>query len=141
MYWIAFIFAFLLIIAKPSRYSVFRGREYVWKYAIYFSTFVAIFLYSVITSYSAAEELSFIIFGGGHVMEKLESGVSENEALKAGIEAGFKDGVISRIELTELARELGIDITADLIDNETARYVIDYIVNYRAQEIIKNRVN
>ena len=71
MYWIAFIFAFLLIITKPSRHSWFRGREYIWKYEIYFSTFLVIFLYSVITSYSVAEDLAFIIFGGGHVMETL----------------------------------------------------------------------
>jgi len=71
MYWIAFIFAFLLIIAKPSRHSWFRGREYVWKYEIYFSTFLVIFLNSVRTSYSVAEDLSVIIFGDGHIMETL----------------------------------------------------------------------
>ena len=71
MYWIPFIFALLLIIVKPSKLSVLRGREYIWEYRIYFSTFLVIFIYSVTTAYSAAEDLSVIIFGDGHVMETL----------------------------------------------------------------------
>ena len=68
------------------------------------------------------------------VMEKLESGAGEKEALRAGL----KDAAISQIKLTEILKKFNVNTGVEYIDSDMLSDAVKYIIDYIGQQSVKD---